>query len=127
MGFRKRILQLQRFLGSRLGSVQGDTWRKRALADTLPSIGIGQSGVSRRKGGIELNRTLEFGQRLFDVLVGRITQEVAASEVRLMRLGIYWMGARQQRLLLRRQLDIDLMRDRRGQLVLQRQDIARGA
>src|SRR5713101_5831670 len=68
---------------------------------------------------------LELPQRFFDIFIARTAQEIAALEIRLVRLGVHSADGGEARLLLRRQLHIDLVRDRRRQLVLQGEYIPR--
>src|SRR5437773_5662405 len=65
--------------------------------------------------------------RLLEVFVAGAIEEVPALEVRVVRLRIDGAGAGQPRPLGRRELHVDLAGDRRRELALEREYVARAA
>ncbi len=79
--------------------------------------------VSNRRLDIQIV-VLRFICQLAKVSRGQ-SQDITASQVAIVGLGIYWTDARQAGTLLRCQLDLDFIRNGACNLILQARDIAR--
>src|SRR5713226_7769006 len=88
VSFGESIVQLQGLLRRRLSLGHRFRWCQQPFVETRPIIGIGQARKRECEVWVYLNRMLELPQRFFDILIARTAQEIAALEIRLVRLGV---------------------------------------